>query len=248
MKFLELIRIFLAHLIKTVKKRNKTIIIILVCLICIYCWTLKDIENIFKVIYPSTPLNPSDISEETSTTPYNDSSNGIEKTEINNEETFTTYRISPDGCMTLFDKTPKEFISVADTFFQWTDNFAEAAILDEDGFLLLTLSEKSQNEWKEAWQPYLDKAEACSRITISTDYTEIAVAGFKETIAEDLITSRTACHACIINLFLKHHNFENIKIKYTIIDGKTNETKKIINWPEQDFSIQLSNTDFSSIK
>lgn len=247
MNLLEHIRTFFAHLVRMVKTK-KIIIITLGCLICIYFCVSKDVGDLFKVFNPTSSLNSSDIFQKIPATLNEDSLNNTEEnSEIEDEKTFTTFRISPDGCKELFDKSPEEFVSVADTFFPWTDNFAEAAILDEDGFLLLTLSEKSQNEWKEAFQPYLDKAEACNRITISEDYTQITVAGFKETITVDLMTSRMACHACIINLFLKHKNFENIKIEYTIIDGKTSEIKKTVNWPEQGFSMQLSTADFSSI-
>ncbi len=234
MRFIKSFFVFLSIVRVTIKKYKNTIVFTAV--ICCICFVGAKFGK--SLLQEGIKLTDE---------PVKSSTNDLKISNPAEGGSTTTFKISTDGCLILFGYTAQEFVPIADTFGTWTDDFCETAVLDNDGYLLLTLNERQQKEWQDAWRPYVDKAKKCERIMLSEDYTEITLIGYQETIADDWLTFNCAYEWCVINQFLSSKDADSIRIEYTIIDGGTKEIKFQCTRPT-DCYFKCIPDDYSSIK
>ncbi len=170
---------------------------------------------------------------------------GMDVSDLEDDSPSVTYRISPQSCYFLFDDTPEEFLPKADSFYGWTDDFSRKAEVDEEGYLLLTLSEKKIEEWSKSYDSYFEEVEKNDRITVSDDYKKITIIGYKETIARDIVSAWFLELGCRVKQFLNTPDGD-LKIERVIIDGGTGEVKSHRIVPSGE-SHELVHSEFSSI-
>lgn len=138
--------------------------------------------------------------------------------------------LTKSDCISLFGVTPLEFLHTELEFYDETGDFREESSLDQDGNLILCISKKQCKKWlKTDWLVGFEKNYDKENFYVSSDYTELKIyvpsdieAGSEEYKEFWSQVSTIKLKLSIIH-WLNETPLEQIRIKYTEIDGSTGE-------------------------
>lgn len=136
--------------------------------------------------------------------------------------TTTTYKIPPENCEVLLGNSAEEFVKKYGNFLDFNDDVV-CAKLDDDGNLLMTLTDQDAENWISTFQPYLDSAKATDGIEISKDYRKITVKCFQENAADIFLKLTPAFTPCYINQVLNGIDPCDLNIEFIVLDAGTEE-------------------------
>ena len=130
-------------------------------------------------------------------------------------------------------------------FFDFSDNVVSAK-LDENSYLLLTLTEQDEENWLSPLQPFFATLKTTEGVEISADYKKITLNCYQETIHEMVINISPAIPYCYMRQLFSGIDPETINIELTILDAGTGEVKIQETLSEKEFDFSLDASTFSS--
>ena len=153
-------------------------------------------------------------------------------------------------CEMLFGVSPTEFFDAYLSMYQKTGDFRNGAYIDDDGNLVLNLTEKQQQTWRNLLVNDVYGVETVRNspyISVSEDYTTLDVLCFKERVFTDFICAAYSLIPLFVNQLLDGKAAESISVKFSLKDGITEEIVDSVTWPQEDFVAKWSEYNFSSL-
>lgn len=165
-------------------------------------------------------------------------------------KTHTKYVLPPNICVALFSFEPEEFFNIEFSFYTSENDFRQNASIDKDGNLVIWLTEKQKEVWRNenSWGYNLETLQNSENIEISDDYTKVIVNCYEETATGDIVCLAFGHKSLGIEQLLSGKEPKSININIILRDGVTGETVYNISWPQEKFEYDSEKYEFSSIK
>jgi len=147
-----------------------------------------------------------------------------------------TYEIPEQTCIGLFGVEPSAFADQPDRFTSWTNDFCLYSRVNSKGNLILTLSEKQQENWRVYYAKPIQTFKNQYGITISKDYSEVIYSHdfiFQTIDLEDILLAHRGLY---VTQLLNGKNPEKMYIRFIELDEK-GKIKQQADWPNEEFNI-----------
>ena len=159
---------------------------------------------------------------------------------------YKTIIIYDIDCPYMFDCTPQELFSKDLKELGLPESLLDHAKINKDDDLVLYLSKKQQQEWKDS--PFMDIVGKDPFIEITPNYKQITVFGYEEYVTRDAKKSFTLIDRMIVMQVLNGTPQEEAQIRYILKDGKTGHIFFMGLYPDEDIDLKLTQWKFSYYK
>lgn len=144
---------------------------------------------------------------------------------------YSKWRFTNEDCRHMFNCSLTEFLEINPSEYSLPENFFDKYEIDEDGALILSMTEKQENALRHS--PILTSS-GNPRIEISEDGREMIIRTYKETAQLD---AAIAFNSVYLKLCLMQEldglSYEDWVIVFIIRDGVTGEEYYRNQWPEE---------------
>ena len=168
-----------------------------------------------------------------------DPSPGVKSYDSLDDTKRTKYVVLADSCKTLFTVTAQEFREYALLFDEKCVSIRENAKVDSNGNLVLSLTKKEEAILSDYYKGNYDEFSKLPQVTVSDDYYSLTIKGTKKEINDILehkLNFWVFNHLAIMQL-LNGKSGKTIKVKYTLIDSKTDEILYTVVFPDQNIKL-----------
>ena len=131
-------------------------------------------------------------------------------------------------CYILFGCTPKEFLNGEFDAFNEIGYLCDSAKIDSDGFLIVNFTSEHVTKFRNS--DFLTNFDEYENIDVSSDFTEITVYGYEDTILDDVDYSVIIAEKMALIQRMDGIDIDEINILYQIEDGITHDVVYTTSW------------------
>lgn len=148
------------------------------------------------------------------------------------------------GCEKLFNCPPEDFNEYTIDLFKNTKDFKQNVYVDDQRNLWLTLSKSQYNKLYDFIVDTIYE-KAGDNIVINSDFTNVTILGYYETVYNDVKISYDILeYIQILNIL--NHSSEEFSVEYILKDGITNKVMYSVNYPNTLIDIDVTVDTFHS--
>ena len=159
---------------------------------------------------------------------------------------YKTIIIYDIDCPNMFGCTAQELFDKDLEEMGTPESLLDHATVNKYGDLVLYLSKKQQQEWKDS--PFMDIVGKDPFIEVTPNYKQITVFGYEEYVMRDVKKSSTLVDRMIVMQVLNGTPQEEAQIRYILKDGKTGHIFFMGLYPDEHIDLKLSQWKFSYYK
>ena len=161
-------------------------------------------------------------------------------------DTNTTYILSPEASKAIMGYTPNDFFDEYLPFYDDCCDLREKATIDENGNLVLKMSEKDKLAFLSEVYCDIEEFKKIEGVTVSEDYSELIICGSKKEIA-DIVWNHFPLYLPEYMLrlqFVSGNDPETISVTVKVIDEENEEILYLAEWPKDKIDFDFVDGEF----
>lgn len=163
-------------------------------------------------------------------------------------DTNTIYIMSPKASKAIMGYTPNDFFDIYLPFYDNCCDLREKAIIDEQGNLVLKMTEKDRLAFLSDVYCDIEEFEKIKGTSISEDYSELIISGTKKEIA-NIVWNHFPLYLSEYMLrlqFVSGNDPETISVTVKVIDEENGEILYLAVWPKEKINFDFVDGEFAN--